>query len=215
MASSSTSNSHIDATGDAAKEQHVAWLASIGVSTSGRKDDVIKRVNTFKQYPRLVEKLKKKANRAYKFPTALQPTDIPPKTARWSSNSDHLPEVNDEGYISYCSDKTEGNVGQQEKAVRLCKSRKIVSVKSIKDESGSVFVRRMIKKSYGHITRPATIKFNGSVPICAHCPCPVHLSDLCCHVISLLLFLKHHGQTGEKVQALTCTEQLQKWHKKQ
>ena len=42
MASSSTSNSHIDATGDATEEQHVAWLASIGVSTSGTKDDVIK-----------------------------------------------------------------------------------------------------------------------------------------------------------------------------
>ena len=55
MASGSPSNSHIDAT----------------VSTSGTKDDVIKRVNTFKMYPRLVEKLKKKANRAYKFPTAL------------------------------------------------------------------------------------------------------------------------------------------------
>ena len=116
--------------------------------------------------------------------------------------------------MSYCSNKTDSNVGQQEKAVRLLKSRKIVSVKSIKDESGSVFVRGMIKKSYGHMTRPATIKFNGSVPICVHCPCPVCLSGLCCHVISLLLFLKHYGQTGEKVLALTCTEQLQKWHKK-
>ena len=116
--------------------------------------------------------------------------------------------------MSYCSNKTEGNVGQQEKAVRLLKSRKIVSVKSIKDENGSFFVRGMIKKSYGHMIRPATIKFNGSVPICAHCLCPVGLSGLCCHVISLLLFLKHHGETGEKVLALTCTEQLQKWHKK-
>ena len=198
MASSSTSysNSHTDGTGDATKEQHVAWLASIGVSTSGTKDDVIKRVNTFKKYPRLVEKLKKKANRAYKFPTALQPTNIPPKTAQWSSDSDQLPKVNNEGYMTYCSNKTEGNVGQQKKAVRLLKSSKIVSVKSIKDESGSVFVRGMIKKSYGHMTRPSTIKFNGSVPICAHCPCPVGLSGLCCHVISLLLFLKHHGQTG-------------------
>ena len=106
MASSSTSNSHIDPTEDATKEQHVAWLASIGVSTSGTKDDVIKRVNTFKKYPRLVEKLKKKANRTYKFPTALQPTDIPPKIAQWSSNSDQLPKVNDEGYMSYCSNKT-------------------------------------------------------------------------------------------------------------
>ena len=192
----------------------MAWLASIGVSTFGTKDDVIKRVNTYKKYPRLVGKLKKKANRAYKFLTALQPTDIPPKTAQWSSDSDQLPKVNNEGYMSYCSNKTEGNVVQQEKAVRLIKSLKIASVKSINDESGSVFVRGMIKKSYGHMTRPATIKFNGSVPICVHCPCSVGVSGLCCHVISLLLFFKHHGQTGEKVLALTCTEQLQKWHKK-
>ena len=96
MASSSTSTSQINATGDATKEQHVAWLASIGMSTSGTKDGVTKRVSTLKKYPRLVEKLKKKANRAYKFPTVLQPTDIPPKTAQWSSNSDQLPKVNDE-----------------------------------------------------------------------------------------------------------------------
>ena len=177
----------IDATGDATKEQHVPWLASIGVSASGTRDDVIKTVNTFKKYPRLVEKLKKKANRAYKFPTALQSTDIAPKTARWSSNSGQLPKVNDEGYVSYCSNETEGNIGLQEKAVRLLKSRKIVSVKSIKDESGSVFVRGMIKKSYGHMTRPTTIKFNGSVPICTHCPYPVGLSDvLPCDLISVI-----------------------------
>ena len=123
MASSSTSysNSHTDGTGDVTKEQHVAWLASIGVSTSGTKDDVIKRLNTFKKYPRLFEKLKKKANRAYKFPTALQPTDIPPKTAQWSSDSDQLSKVNNESYMSYCLNKTEGNVCQQEKGVRLLK----------------------------------------------------------------------------------------------
>ena len=61
--------------------------------------------------------------------------------------------------MSYCSNKAEGSVVQQEKVVRLLKSRKIVSVKPIKDESGSVFVRGTIKKSYGHMTRLATIKF--------------------------------------------------------
>ena len=98
----------------------------MGVSTPGSKDDVIKRVNTFKKYPTLVEKLKKKANRANKFPTALQPIDIPPKTAQWSSNLGQLPKVNYEGYVSYCSNKTEDNAGQQEKTVRLLKSRKII-----------------------------------------------------------------------------------------
>ena len=105
-------------------------------------------------------------------------------------------------------------LGSRRRQFGCLKARKIESVKSIEDESGPVFVRGMIKKAYGHMTRPTTIKFNGSVPLCAHCPCPVGLSGLCCHVIALLLFLKHYGQTGEKVLALTCTEQLQKWHKK-
>ena len=63
------------------------------------------------------------------------------------------------------------------------------------------------------MTRPAAIKFNGPVPICAHCPCPVGLNGMCCHVISLLLFLIIMDRQAKKVLALTCTEQLQKWHK--
>ena len=76
-----------------------------------------------------------------------------------------------------------------------------------------VYVKAMIKKSYGSMQRPTVIMFENGIPAKAHCSCPVELSGICCHVLALLLFLKHYYETGEKVQALTCTEQLQKWHR--
>ena len=80
-----------------------------------------------------------------------------------------------------------------------------------------VYVKAMIKKSYGSMQRPTVIMFENGIPTKAHCrlfcSCPVELSGICCHVLALLLFLKHYYETGEKIQALTCTEQLQKWHR--
>ena len=36
-------------------------------------------------------------------------------------------------------------------------------------------------------------------------------SGLFCHILALLLFLKHYNHTKEKILALSCTEQLQNW----
>ena len=58
-----------------------------------------------------------------------------------------------------------------------------------------------------------TVMFENGIPTKAHCSCPVGLSGNCCHVLALVLFLKHYHETGEKIQALTCTEQPQKWHR--
>jgi len=58
-----------------------------------------------------------------------------------------------------------------------------------------------------------TVMFENVILTKAHCSCPVGLSGICYHVLALLLFLKHYHETGEKIQALTCTEQLQKWHR--
>ena len=91
-------------------------------------------------------------------------------------------------------------------------SRKIVSVKTLIDEQ-VVYVKAMIKKSYGTMQRPTVIIFEHGIPSKAHCSCPVGLSGICCHVLALLLFLKHYHETGERILALTCTEQLQKWHR--
>ena len=98
-------------------------------------------------------------------------------------------------------------------AFRMLQSRKIVSIKTITEHNIS-YVKAMIKKSYGTQIRPAVILFQDSMPQKAHCSCPVGLSGLCCHVLALLLFLKHYYDTKEKLLGLTCTEQLQKWHRR-
>ena len=47
-----------------------------------------------------------------------------------------------------------------------------------------------------------------------HCQCSVGLSGLCCQVICLLIFLEHYTSHGVKFVALTCTQKIQKWHRK-
>ena len=61
--------------------------------------------------------------------------------------------------------------------------------------------------------RPTVIMFENGIPSKAHCSCPVGLSGICCHVLALLLFLKHYHESGGTILALTSTEQLQKWHR--
>ena len=72
----------------------------------------------------------------------------------------------------------------------------------------------MIRKSYGNVARQAVVYFEGRRPTKAFCACLVGTSGLCCHVLALLLFLKHYAETNEKVMELTCTQQLQQWHKR-
>ena len=69
----------------------------------------------------------------------------------------------------------------------MLQSRKIVSVKVLSD-SPELYVKSMIKKSYGTQLRPAVVYFNGLTPAKAHCSCPVGASGLCYHVFALLLF---------------------------
>ena len=115
-------------------------------------------------------------------------------------------------FTQYVSMKREGSAGQQKKALQMFTSRKIVNVKVLVNEQ-VVYVEAMIKTSYGSMQRPTVIMFENGILAKAHCSCPVGLSGICCHVLALLLFLKHYQETGEKIQALTCTEQLQKWHR--
>ena len=121
--------------------------------------------------------------------------------------------VNEAIFKTYCSFKHKGNHGQQEKAFRMLQSRKIVSVKPLQ-ENNELFVKAMIKKSYGTQIRPAVVSFHDSISQTAHCSCPVGLSGVCCHVLAVLLYLKHYSDTKEKLLELTCTQQLQKWHRR-
>eukprot|EP00111_Clytia_hemisphaerica_P012263 TCONS_00036004-protein len=197
------------------KEEALEWLKDIGLSSTGSKDELINRIKRFICYPKLVKKLKNKAKRHYKFSSSLNPLEIPPSTAKWSSNHDSYPNITSEQFKSYASQKSEGSQGQQMKAVRMFQSRKIVSVRTIQGlEEGDLFVKAMIKKSYGYETRPAVLYLNNNAPSKAHCNCHVGSCGLCCHVLSLLLFLKQFNETGEKIIELTCTQQLQRWHRR-
>ena len=95
----------------------------------------------------------------------------------------------------------------------MLQSRKIASVKTLIYENFT-YVKAIIKKSYGEDLRPAVLLFNGFNPEKGHCGCPVGPSGSCCHIFALLLFLKHYKDTKEKILALSCTEQLQKWHRR-
>ena len=100
-------------------------------------------------------------------------------------------------FIQYVSMKREGSAGQQKKALQMFTSRKIVNVKTLVNEE-VVYVKAMIKKSYGSMQRPTVIMFENGIPAKAHCGCPVRLSEICCHVLALLVFLKHYTKLERK-----------------
>ena len=114
--------------------------------------------------------------------------------------------------------KRQRSLGQYQKAVRKLNSRKVKTVKVIK-EGEHVFVIRHILKSFtpitnNGITRPAVFLFQNGAPMKGHYQCSVGLSGLCCHVICLLIFLEYYTSHGVKFNALTCTQKIQKWYRK-
>ena len=143
----------------------------------------------------------------------MDPSEVPGIKFKWSSDEKCYPFVDNSTFNKYCSLKHQGNKGQLEKAIKMLKNRKIVTVKTIHEQSG-IFVRATIKKSYGTTIRPTVALFEYSLPRKAACSCPVGLSGLSCHILALLLFLKYYTDTNEKILELTCTEQLQKWHRR-
>ena len=196
------------------REELAKWLSDRGISCSGTVDELRARVNRTKLYPSLAEKLRNKHAKNIVFGSSLAVTDIPPPSAPWSADESLYPTVTSAMFFKYASQKIEASVGQQQKAYQLLTSRKIQSVKCYKESSDDSYVRACIKKSFGEVSRPAVVLFRQGHPLKAFCECAVGKSGLCSHVLSLLLFLKHYSDTKEKILALTCTEQLQKWHKR-
>ena len=194
------------------KENCVKWLADIGASTSGSKQEPTMRINRLSRNPGLVHILKAMSEKAYVFPCSLDSAVIPPATAKWRATKDDLPKIDNKMFTQYVSMKREGSAGQQKALIQMFTSRKIVNVKTLVDEQ-VVYAKAMIKTSFGSMQRPTVIMFENGIPTKAHCSCPVGLSGICCHVLALLLLLNLYQETGEKIQALTCTEQLQKWYR--
>ena len=75
------------------KKDCIKWITDHGLSTSGTLDELHIRINKFKLYPSLTEKLKRKAERIFVFKTFLDPTNIPPLTAPWTSDDSLYPYI--------------------------------------------------------------------------------------------------------------------------
>ena len=95
--------------------------------------------------------------------------------------------VTEDMFKRYVSAKLQGNSAQQQKAYRMLQSRKIASMKIIRDNN-MIFAKAMFKKSYGHQLRPAVVLFQDREIKSAYCICPVGTSGLCCHVWSCCYF---------------------------
>ena len=76
-------------------------------------------------------------------------------------------------------------------------------------------MKASILKSYTRsVSRPATILFANNTPVKAYCGYAVGKSGLCCHVIALLIELNYYRENKKLYLNMSCTEKLQKWHKK-
>ena len=171
------------------------------------------KLHKFSLYPRLQQRLKLKAQRQYKFDCTLVPSEVPGIKAKWSSDEKFYPFVHNSAFNKYCSFKHQGNKGQQEEAIRMLQSSKIVTVKTIHDIWN---ICESYDKKFIWYNNPACFsiisKFFASK---SNCSCPVGLSGFGCHIFGLLLlFLKHYADTNENILELTCTEQLQKQHRR-
>ena len=180
------------------KENCVKWLADMGASTSGSKQELTMRINQLSRYPGVVQKLKAKSEKAYVFLCSLHSADFLPDTAKWRAANDDLPKIDNKMFSQYVSMKREGSAGQQKRALQMFTSRKIVNVKTLVNGE-VVYVKAMIKmSSYGSMQRPTVIMFENGIPTKAHCSCPVGLGGICCHVLALLFFFKHFHETEIK-----------------
>ena len=128
------------------RDECIEKLKEIGQHGPGTLEEMKMKLRKFSLYPKLYQRLKLKAQRQYKFECSLDPSEVPGIKAKWSSDEKFYPFVNST-FNKYCSFKHLRNKRQQDKAIRMLQSRKIVTVKTIHEQSG-IFVRAMIKKSW-------------------------------------------------------------------
>ena len=125
-------------------DQCIEKLKEIDQHSLGTLEELKMRLRKFSWYPKPYQRLKPEAQRDYKFQCSFDPNEVPSISAKWCSDEKFCPEVNEDIFNAYCSFKHPGNKGQQEKALRMLQNRKIVSVKTLRDNS-EVYIRRMIK----------------------------------------------------------------------
>ena len=145
------------------RDECIEKLKQIGQHRPGTLEEMKMKLHKFSLYPRLQQRLKLKAQRQCKFDCTLVPSEVPGIKAKWSSDEKFYPFVHNSAFNKYCSFKHQGNKGQQEEAIRMLQSSKIVTVKTIHEQSG-IFARAKAKDSYGTTIRPALVSFQNYLP---------------------------------------------------
>ena len=115
------------------------------------------------KFPELFTKKVKHIKEEYTFKTSLNPSEIPPATAKWTvlGRDQHvnIPKVDDSTIREYQQAKFAGGKAQYRKAYKMFSSRRILSVKVLKEEhSRSLYIKANILKSYtSNVSRPVTV----------------------------------------------------------
>ena len=92
------------------KEECNKWLNEAEISTQGFKGELNNRISKFKRYPRLVEKLKTRAQKTYQFICSLNPNDIPDNSRAWKNEPVLYHKVTEEQLQKYSRNKIEGTL---------------------------------------------------------------------------------------------------------
>ena len=203
------------------KEKVQSFCNVLKLKVSGEKKELVQRLQPLGKWKQLFNKKVARIQEDYKFSTALNRSLIPPPSARWEvigKNTDvAAPIVTESTIKEYQKAKYAGGKRQYRKVYRLFSSRRIMSEKATKasEHSGVMYVKASFLKSYtGSVFRPATILFANNTPVKTYCGCAVEKSGLCCHVIALLIELNYYRDNKKLCLNRSCTEKLQKWHKK-
>ena len=135
------------------KERLQHFCNALELKVSGEKQELVQRLQPLGKCKKLFEKKVAGIRQDYKFSTALDPTSIPPPSARWkviAKDSDiAVPIVNESTIKEYQKAKYAGGKGQYRKAYRLFSSRRIMSVKAAEtsEHPGVMYVRASILNS--------------------------------------------------------------------
>lgn len=203
------------------KEQLRYYCKQLGLKTTGEKKELIERLSPLGKFPELFAKKVNRLTVKFSFSTSLDAAEIPSPSAKWrvlgKDEEVYVPVVTDSTIKGYQKAKYAGGKGQYRKASRMFSSRRIVSVKVLREENLSrvTYIKANMLKSYsGSISRPVTMQFLDNKPIKAYCSCAVGKSGLCCHAIALLIQLNFYNSHKKLHLHMSCTEKLQKWHAK-
>ena len=101
------------------KAQAVKWLRRLGLSCSGKKENLLARVEKYQKYPSLVKKLRANASWQCKFESSLDTINTSLPSSAWKTDFKLIPNVHQKMPHDYAAMRKEGSAGQQQKTKRM------------------------------------------------------------------------------------------------